>query len=61
MIEREKSFWTHLKEYSVTTLGMVCYVLGWSVFLLPNNLISYTMLSGCRWDIRILSSISSCF
>ena len=40
MIEREKSFWTHLKEYSVTTLGMVCYVLGWSVFLLPNNLIA---------------------
>ena len=40
MIEREKSIWTHLKEYSVTTLGMVCYVLGWSVFLLPNNLIA---------------------
>ena len=28
------------KEYALTTLGMLCYVLGWSVFLLPNNLIA---------------------
>lgn len=40
MFELKKTVWTSVKEYSLTTLGMVCYVLGWSVFLLPNNLIA---------------------
>lgn len=34
-----KSFFTTLKEYSVVTLGILMYVLGWSIFLIPNNLI----------------------
>lgn len=28
-----------LKEYALVTLGVVSYALGWSIFLLPNNLI----------------------
>jgi len=33
------SLWTTLKEYGLVTLGVVAYALGWSIFLLPNNLI----------------------
>ena len=40
MFELKKNTWTIFKEYALTTLGMLCYVLGWSVFLLPNNLIA---------------------
>ena len=40
MVELKNSGWTVIKEYLLTTLGMLCYVLGWSVFLLPNNLIA---------------------
>lgn len=28
-----------LKEYFLITLGILCYVLGWAIFLVPNNLI----------------------
>ena len=35
----KKSFGTVLKEYSLVTVGVVAYALGWSIFLLPNNLI----------------------
>ena len=35
----QKSFWTVLKEYAILTLGITIYVLGWVVFLTPNNLI----------------------
>jgi uncharacterized membrane-anchored protein YitT (DUF2179 family) len=28
-----------VKEYALITLGVVSYALGWSIFLLPNNLI----------------------
>lgn len=40
MIELKKSVWTVFKEYALTTVGMLCYVLAWSVFLIPNNLIA---------------------
>lgn len=30
---------TVFKEYALTTLGVVSYALGWTIFLLPNNLI----------------------
>lgn len=30
---------TMVKEYALITLGVVAYALGWSIFLLPNNLI----------------------
>lgn len=33
------SFGSLLKEYSLITLGVIAYALGWSIFLLPNNLI----------------------
>lgn len=36
---RDKSVWTLLKEYSLLTVGIIIYVLGWVVFLTPNNLI----------------------
>lgn len=35
----QKNFWITLKEYAVLTLGITIYVLGWVVFLTPNNLI----------------------
>lgn len=30
---------TVLKEYSLITLGMLMYVIAWTVFLIPNNLV----------------------
>lgn len=36
---KDRSVWTLLKEYSLITLGITIYVLGWVVFLTPNNLI----------------------
>ena len=30
---------TLLKEYSLVTFGVVSYAIGWTIFLLPNNLI----------------------
>lgn len=34
-----KKVLTIIKEYGIITLGILMYVLGWSVFLIPNNLI----------------------
>jgi len=34
-----KSILTFIKEYALITLGILCFVIGWTVFLLPNNLI----------------------
>lgn len=39
MQKPSKTFWTFLKEYSLITLGILLYVLGWSIFLVPNNLV----------------------
>lgn len=33
------SFTTLLKEYALVTVGLMSYALGWTIFLLPNNLI----------------------
>ena len=35
----EKSFLLAIKEYLLITIGILCYVSGWSLFLLPNNLV----------------------
>lgn len=35
----QRSWGVLLKEYALVTLGVVSYALGWSIFLLPNNLI----------------------
>lgn len=35
----KKTFLTHFKEYAIVTLGILLYVLGWSIFLVPNNLV----------------------
>ena len=34
-----KKVWLFLKEYFLITVGILCYVLGWTIFLVPNNLI----------------------
>jgi len=34
-----KTVWSTLKDYFFVTLGILLYVTGWCVFLLPNNLI----------------------
>jgi len=35
----QNSFFRTLKEYILITVGILIYVIGWSVFLVPNNLI----------------------
>lgn len=35
----KKTFWEVVKEYGVITLGLLAYSLGWTIFLLPNNLV----------------------
>lgn len=35
----KKTTLTHIKEWFMVTCGILIYVLGWSLFLLPNNLI----------------------
>lgn len=33
------TLWKGLKEYSLITVGLLLYVLGWTVFLVPNNMV----------------------
>lgn len=35
----KKTIWDVVKEYGVITLGLLAYSLGWTIFLLPNNLV----------------------
>ena len=35
----KQTFWTHLKEWAFVTLGILIYVAGWTIFLVPNNLV----------------------
>lgn len=35
----KKNVWTFIKEYFLITLGILVYTTGWSVFLVPNNLV----------------------
>ena len=35
----KNTFWSIFKEYGLITLGLLAYSLGWTIFLLPNNLI----------------------
>ena len=39
MSKLQKSGWTQVKEWLMVTLGILIYVLGWSMFLIPNNLV----------------------
>ena len=34
-----KKFWVGVKEYTLITLGVLLYVMGWIIFLIPNNMI----------------------
>lgn len=34
-----KGLWSTFKEYGLITLGLLAYSLGWTIFLLPNNLV----------------------
>ena len=34
-----RSFLIHFKEYALITIGLLGYVMGWILFLIPNNLI----------------------
>ena len=36
----KKNVWTHIKEYAIIIIGLLFYTTGWTVFLMPNNLIS---------------------
>ena len=35
----QKSLWTRVKEWALVTLGILIYVTGWALFLMPNNLV----------------------
>ncbi len=35
----KNSFWGTVKEYGLITLGLLAYSMGWTIFLLPNNLV----------------------
>lgn len=35
----KKTLWEYVKEYALITLGLLAYSLGWTIFLLPNNLV----------------------
>lgn len=35
----KKTFWTLSREYLLLTFGLFLYVLGWTLFLVPNNLV----------------------
>ena len=39
MAEIKLSPWAVFKEYLIITIGLLTYVLGWAVFLIPNNLV----------------------
>jgi uncharacterized membrane-anchored protein YitT (DUF2179 family) len=34
-----KTIWEFFKEYALITFGLLAYSLGWTIFLLPNNLV----------------------
>ena len=36
----KSNFWTYVKEYAIMIVGLLLYTGGWTVFLMPNNLIS---------------------
>ena len=48
----QKNMWRTFKEYSILTLGITIYVLGWVIFLTPNNLIGngVTGISSIRYN-----------
>lgn len=35
----KKSVWDIVKEYGLITVGLLAYSMGWTIFLLPNNLV----------------------
>ena len=39
MPQLKQSFWSIAKEWALVTLGILIYVTGWSLFLMPNNLV----------------------
>lgn len=39
MPPKEKKLLHHVKDYALLILGLLLYVLGWTVFLVPNNLV----------------------
>ena len=39
MTSLKKNIWVGVKEYTLITLGVLMYVVGWIIFLIPNNMI----------------------
>ena len=35
----KKNIWIWVKEYTLITIGVLLYVMGWIIFLVPNNMI----------------------
>ncbi|NLX41609.1 MAG: YitT family protein [Bacteroidales bacterium] len=39
MNTKSKKILSEIRSYVIITLGLLCYVLGWSIFILPNSLV----------------------
>lgn len=39
MNTKNKKILSEIRSYVIITLGLLCYVLGWSIFILPNNMV----------------------
>lgn len=39
MPKLKNTFWTFIQEYTILTIGILIYVIGWVVLLIPNNLV----------------------
>ena len=37
-MKANKKLTTELRDYLMISIAMVCYCIGWTVFLLPNNI-----------------------
>lgn len=39
MAASKQKIWTAIKEYAIIAFGILCYTLGWTLFLIPQNLV----------------------
>ena len=39
MAAAKQKIWTAIKEYAIIAFGILCYTLGWTLFLIPQNLV----------------------
>ena len=67
-MKANKKLTTELRDYLMISIAMVCYCIGWTVFLLPNNIttggvpgVSSVIYGGFGIPSRSLTSLSTLF